>query len=574
MAQDIVPGSFCLRTHLLLCHPCSPLVVIVPEYCRPEESLGPPLRSAKAGTAKAAALGRRKPRSSSVATVGTDRRREPRQPHAPRAATSIPASAEAGKPTSSGQMIVTGRARGAAPTRSAAAGTAKAAGLGRHGYGSSSAALSDRKCPEVILPQEPPHSLPPHQSVEGHLAGASTAGRIIGVEFPIPAAGTGAAEAAAPAPQDRQSSSPDASKSNHQLRFTTDGIRSGAGASSTNSNGEGCRGGRDGGLGRSRTQFPSRSVEGGVSAQSSQNIAANIGVGLVTAEDVRVVDDGLEEEVERLEGEVNMLRRELEDSRMEEENQRRAQQMATAEAASQTLLGGLTTQDIGICTDDQDSDTAPQINDTYEFDQSSCEITSERLARACRRPTRSGSCYLNKEELAALIKEQNNVANEDGHLCKEELEQKARSAEKARKEILNLRAQMIKAMARSRWDQSNDGVLGIQPTGFVANSLRIPASDLPLVSVMNDDHEYDDEGESKERDSEVDGHGALYNRHKNRVHILVKNKCFDPSYVDYVRKPDVVKIALEQAQRSKYTLRQVLMSRRFHLFKYRFANAL
>jgi len=322
-----------------------------------------------------------------------------------------------------------------------------------------------------------------------------------------------------------------------------------------------------GGLGRSRSQSP-----------SSQNIAAGIGVGLVTAEGVRAVDDNrleeAEEELERLGGEVNMLRRELEDSRMEEENQRRAQQMATAEAASQTLLGGLTTQDIGICTDDQDSDTAPQINDTYEFDQSSCEITSERLARACRRPTRSGSCYLNKEELAALIKEQNNVANEDGHLCKEELEQKARSAEKARKEILNLRAQMIKAMARSRWDQSNDGVLGIQPTGFVANSLRIPASDLPLVSVMNDDHEYDDEGESKERDSEVDGHGALYNRHKNRVHILVKNKCFDPSYVDYVRKPDVVKIALEQAQRSKYTLRQVLMSRRFHLFKYRFANAL
>jgi len=208
------------------------------------------------------------------------------------------------------------------------------------------------------------------------------------------------------------------------------------------------------------------------------------------------------------------------------------------------------------------NDGAPQINDTYEFDQASCEITSERLARACqRRPAISGSCHLNKEELDALMQEQNHVVNEDGHLCQKELKQKARSAEKQRKDIImSLRAEMIHTIARSRWDQSHDGVLGVQPTGYVANSLRMPAGSLL---------------ETKESDSDVDEHDALYNRQKNRVHILVKNKCFDPTYVDHVRKPDVVKIAkeMEQAQRSKYTLRQVLLSRRFHLYKYRFANA-
>ena len=245
----------------------------------------------------------------------------------------------------------------------------------------------------------------------------------------------------------------------------------------------------------------------------------------------------------------------------------------TSKSTRSALPLGVITEDSFFTGDDDDrkdkhaddhgvNDGAPHINDTYEFDQASCEITSERLARACQRcPTISGSCHLNKEELDALMQEQNHVVNEDGHLCQKELKQKARSAEKQRKEIImSLRAEMINAMARSRWDQSHDGVLGVQPTGYVANSLRMPAGSLL---------------ETKESDSDVDEHDALYNRQKNRVHILVKNKCFDPTYVDHVRKPDVVKIAMEmeQAQRSKYTLRQVLLSRRFHLYKYRFANA-
>ena len=256
-------------------------------------------------------------------------------------------------------------------------------------------------------------------------------------------------------------------------------------------------------------------------------------------------------------------------------------------ARSGALPLGSITED-GLFTDDADDHDdnhhddsqhgdEVKVNDTYEFDQASCEITTDRLTRACQRcPTISGSCQLNKEELAALLQEQNHVVNEDGHLCREELKLKARSAEKERRDILNLRAEMIKAMARSRFDRREDGVLGVQPTGYVANSLRIPASALPLASALkndSDDYTYDSGGEAKESDSDVDAHDALYNRQKNRVHILVKNKCFDPTYVDYVRKPDVVKIAQEQAQRSAYTLRQVVLSRRFHLYKYRFANA-
>lgn len=46
----------------------------------------------------------------------------------------------------------------------------------------------------------------------------------------------------------------------------------------------------------------------------------------------------------------------------------------------------------------------------------------------------------------------------------------------------------------------------------------------------------------------------------------------------YVRKPNLAKIIenydrLDPKKRKKYTLRQVLLSRRFHLYKHRFANA-
>lgn len=57
-----------------------------------------------------------------------------------------------------------------------------------------------------------------------------------------------------------------------------------------------------------------------------------------------------------------------------------------------------------------------------------------------------------------------------------------------------------------------------------------------------------------------------------------KKSIVDPTDVSYVRKPDLTNIIserdrLDPSKRPKYTLKQVLFSRRFHLYKHRFGNA-
>lgn len=126
-----------------------------------------------------------------------------------------------------------------------------------------------------------------------------------------------------------------------------------------------------------------------------------------------------------------------------------------------------------------------------------------------------------------------------------------------------LNAQIIKAKLRARADDTNSGVLGVQDERkfrrqnsilndkFVMYSMRQRAS-VRGINVISEVYNTDEEEEEK------------------------KNQDIDLEDVSYVRKPNMARIIQEYEQlqnHPKYTLKQVVLSRRFHLYGNRFANA-
>ncbi|KAL9186060.1 hypothetical protein ACHAXT_005298 [Thalassiosira profunda] len=128
------------------------------------------------------------------------------------------------------------------------------------------------------------------------------------------------------------------------------------------------------------------------------------------------------------------------------------------------------------------------------------------------------------------------------------------------KNIRDLKAQLMTAKVRARLDQKDDGVLGVQGTRsmlmtrgnsirgnkFAEYNLRMNHR---LIGSIDEDGALEEEEEKKEIDLED---------------------------LSYVRKPNLARIIEEyEAMRHhpKYNLKQVILSRRFHLYAHRFGNS-
>ena len=112
-----------------------------------------------------------------------------------------------------------------------------------------------------------------------------------------------------------------------------------------------------------------------------------------------------------------------------------------------------------------------------------------------------------------------------------------------------VKVQLMTAKLRARLDEDDDGVLGVQRTSTLQRQMRNSLKgDKFMVYNM---HQMNHEDERKEEEMDVED-------------------------VSYVRKPNLARIIEEYdalATHPKYSLKQVVLSRRFHLYANRFANA-
>lgn len=128
-----------------------------------------------------------------------------------------------------------------------------------------------------------------------------------------------------------------------------------------------------------------------------------------------------------------------------------------------------------------------------------------------------------------------------------------------------VKAQFMTAKMRSRIDLDNDGVLGVQPT--------------------NDDQRKYNSIAWNGGGSLISNKFMMYNQSKRLSCVLkslaeeveeVKEMDGEEEDISYVRKPNLTRIVEEyqaMLNHPKYNLKHVVLSRRFHLYAHRFANA-
>eukprot|EP00586_Coscinodiscus_wailesii_P018747 CAMPEP_0172509266 /NCGR_PEP_ID=MMETSP1066-20121228/218816_1 /TAXON_ID=671091 /ORGANISM="Coscinodiscus wailesii, Strain CCMP2513" /LENGTH=602 /DNA_ID=CAMNT_0013287663 /DNA_START=162 /DNA_END=1970 /DNA_ORIENTATION=+ len=209
------------------------------------------------------------------------------------------------------------------------------------------------------------------------------------------------------------------------------------------------------------------------------------------------------------------------------------------------------------------------------FDPAKCELTEDRMrkARKCSFTT------LNRDELTKLQDEQQSILHEDKKYSHDKIVKDAEKEEKARAGIRKLREVMIRTMLRARVEK--DDALGFldeeeekgKSTGVYNSILMGPMFGAKLSESLISDLDVTD----KAKVDDAPPHDALYCRRITAARSVVENHLFDVQDTSYVRKPDISKLVqqrdLSYRRRHKYSLRNLLTSRRFHLYKHRFANA-
>ena len=140
-----------------------------------------------------------------------------------------------------------------------------------------------------------------------------------------------------------------------------------------------------------------------------------------------------------------------------------------------------------------------------------------------------------------------------------------------------VKVQLMAAKFRSRLDQSNDGVLGVQKSDDYClpqqrmNSLRGDSKFMLYNKRMSTRALSIAKGTSTI---------SLFNKQKttldNDTNKDESKEDMDVEDISYVRKPNLARI-IEQyealSNHPKYSLKQVVLSRRFHLYAHRFGNA-
>ena len=207
-------------------------------------------------------------------------------------------------------------------------------------------------------------------------------------------------------------------------------------------------------------------------------------------------------------------------------------------------------------------------DDIYTLDDD-IRITPARLRRArnkCRSSMRSSILCVEDVE---LLKETQLKIKEDARR-KTSAEKAAKAvhdwSEEAvrRKDVRTMSIQLAEAKKRARSDRDTHA-LGFQPIDNTkGNSLYLPLSPSVLKFLPVQD--------SILEANEIVEHETIQNR---RVSLAIAaTVTFDCEDHSHVRKPDLTEI-LEDRDASATTfpsLKKVLLSRRFHLYKYRFSN--
>ena len=118
--------------------------------------------------------------------------------------------------------------------------------------------------------------------------------------------------------------------------------------------------------------------------------------------------------------------------------------------------------------------------------------------------------------------------------------------------LLTVKAEMLNAKMRSRMDAANDGVLGVQ--GYSRKLQRYNSMKGNKFMMYN----------------------MRLKIHDARIFEQEEKSEMDLEDISYVRKPDLARIIEEYEaiqNHPKYTLKQVVLSRRFHLYANRFVNS-
>jgi len=126
--------------------------------------------------------------------------------------------------------------------------------------------------------------------------------------------------------------------------------------------------------------------------------------------------------------------------------------------------------------------------------------------------------------------------------------------------IGTVKAQMMTAKLRSRLNNENEGVLGIQSSRSMQRMNSIFGDKYLMYNMRKS------------------GRGSMIGLDLDKLQDdgHEEKKEVDLEDISYVRKPNLASIVEEyeaMQNHPKYTLRQVVLSRRFHLYAHRFANA-
>ena len=237
-------------------------------------------------------------------------------------------------------------------------------------------------------------------------------------------------------------------------------------------------------------------------------------------------------------------------------------------------------QQIGLATIDDDTFKRCDLH----FCEEGCKITPDRLqqaretyscqdGKACQL-TESESNMLRDEQekiqstlygktaikAAAIFKSALNKSNVSGELTvDEETEYQTSNRDSdSLSGIGTVKAQLINAKLRSRIDKTNQGVLGVQDLRTLKRTNSVIDNKFMMYNIMKRESVkalnvgHDAADESKEE------------------------KEIDLEDISFVRKPNMARIIQEYdnlRNHPKYTLKQVVLSRRFHLYSNRFANS-
>jgi hypothetical protein len=217
-----------------------------------------------------------------------------------------------------------------------------------------------------------------------------------------------------------------------------------------------------------------------------------------------------------------------------------------------------------------------------EFTTEECKITPNRLTQARKMVVaRRTSCELSSVEKRDLIREQNCIKSllvsgllfiEDEEIINEEEEEedletqlqqqrnqglsrnclsplgptpppqdKGERSFSEKLQIDNIKAQLIKLKLRSRFDKSNDGVLGVQSEGDARCSLTTLPQTYRRCSIRSNIGRGSviDEQFVKYNMSMIDHHGII---EEILEEVDEEKEIMDLECVDYVRKPDMATI--------------------------------